>query len=172
MNLFHLKILSHILKYKEARGKNPTSQELIGQKIDGTEITQSHLEYLRKRKQITRSHGSINLRLNGIDKAQDYQTIQELQRNQKTNERLIEQEKKSSVVETLFTITLVGFSFIQIAVLLLRGEPTLQGLIIGLIAGLAMISVTYIAMQINKENLEDVIAQTDWSLPFIEKKND
>ncbi|QKQ98077.1 hypothetical protein GKQ38_00875 [Candidatus Nanohaloarchaea archaeon] len=163
----HLKILREIWNHKERTGAAPTIRSF--DEVDGREVSKADIEYLEDYNLVDWNH-SIVLTHNGIDKLQDYTLLEEIEKNRQFNQKLMEQEKKSSAVETLFTITLVAFSFVQITTLLLRGQPTGSDYLTTIIVTIFMIAVIYVALEINGDNLEDVANQTKWTIPLVSKE--
>lgn len=81
---------------------------------------------------------------------------EQLEMNRNTNERLVWQEKKSSVVETVFTIALLTFSFVQISYILL---DNLSGgnLLAAFTGGTTLFATALLyAWKIGKDNIQEV----------------
>lgn len=165
----HLKILSKVWSYQNVHDEPPSLKDLGY--AEGRKIQIGDLEYLFDRGFIDWGHNpssAITLKHNGVDKLQDYLLLEEIEKNRQFNQKLMEQEKRSSAVETLFTITLVVFSFVQVTTLLLTENLNSKFILIpGLTLG--MVAIVYIALEINGENLNEVIEQTEWSFPLASK---
>jgi uncharacterized membrane protein len=172
MNERHLKILKEIWDHKERTGSTPSIRNF--DEVDGEEVRKADIEYLEDYGLVDWGRNSIVLTHNGIDKLQDYMLLEnidnlheEIEKNREFNQKLMEQEKKSSAVETLFTITLIVFSFVQITTLLLRGKPANSEYLTTVMVTIGMIGAIYSAIKINGDNLKKVIDQTEWTKSIV-----
>ncbi|MFB6199948.1 MAG: hypothetical protein ABEJ83_03650 [Candidatus Nanohaloarchaea archaeon] len=149
-------IVEYIHFYKRTFQRQPEKEEIL----DGVDSAEENdLKGLRSVGYIDKNHMNgkdhFDLSPDGRDFYESGLLTRSLEENRDVNEHLIDQQRRSSAVETIFTLAILSFTYIQVMNIILTsnilkyGAKSLLGLTLTSIFGFAV----YLAWKIGKENL-------------------
>jgi hypothetical protein len=149
-------IVEYIHRYKRTFQRQPEKGEIL----DGVESAEENdLNGLRSVGYIDGKHmdgkNHFDLTPDGRDFYETGVLTRNLEENRAVNKRLIDQQRRSSAIETIFTLAILSFTYIQVMNIILTSNILKDGAksILGLTLTAIFSFVLYLAWKIGKDNL-------------------